>query len=67
MASLSELLQQQHEQIMTEWAAKAHQAASARGLDQPELRNILPRFLSALADGAAGECQGCCRLVRHAA
>jgi signal transduction histidine kinase len=52
MASLSELLQQQHEQIMTEWAAKAHQAASARGLDQPELRNILPRFLSALADGA---------------
>ncbi len=48
------IIQYQHEQpeqIMTDWAAKAEQAASARGLDQPELRNILPWFLSALADG----------------
>jgi signal transduction histidine kinase len=52
MASLAEIIQQQHEQIMTDWAAKADQAASARGLDRPELRNILPRFLSALADGS---------------
>lgn len=52
MASLAKLIQQQHEQIMTCWAAKAQQAASARGLDQPELRNVLPRFLSALTDGS---------------
>lgn len=52
MASLAELIRQRRDQIMSDWAAKAQLSASARGLDQPELRNILPRFLSALADGS---------------
>lgn len=49
MASLAEIIEQKHDEIMNRWAAKAQQAASARGLDQPELRNVLPRFLTALA------------------
>lgn len=52
MGSLAALIKERHEEIMGSWAAKAEQAASARGLGQPELRNLLPRFLDALVDGS---------------
>lgn len=58
MATVAETIQRNHDAIMNRWAEKAQNAASARGLERPELTNILPRYLAGLGRGAAGE-------VRH--
>jgi signal transduction histidine kinase len=50
MASVAELIHQRHAEIMSLWMAEARRAASARGLTDPALENIMPLYLSALAD-----------------
>jgi signal transduction histidine kinase len=50
MARLAALLRQRHEDILNLWREEANRAASARGLSKPEFDNMLPRFLSAIAD-----------------
>lgn len=53
MTSLSEILRRHHDEIVRRWSEESSRAAAARGLDGPELSNMMPRFLEALAD--AGE------------
>lgn len=51
MRSLGKVIEQHRDEIMNRWAAQAKDAASARGLSRPELRNLMPAYLSALAGG----------------
>jgi signal transduction histidine kinase len=53
MAALADLLRTRHDEIVRHWARNARRAAAARGLGVPELENIMPKYLYALAD--AGE------------
>jgi signal transduction histidine kinase len=41
--------------ILAAWAAEAQRAASARGLSQPELVNVMPELLAAIARPEGGE------------
>lgn len=45
------LQQQQQQEIIERWMAAATKAASARGLSRPELTNLMPRYLAAVAAG----------------
>jgi signal transduction histidine kinase len=51
MRSLGAVMERHREEIMNRWAAQAKDAASARGLSGPELRNLMPSYLSALGGG----------------
>ena len=55
MASVAQLIERHHEQIVSAWTQQARQFASARGLDEPALRNIMPVYLSSLKDSSADE------------
>ncbi|WAS93667.1 sensor histidine kinase [Nannocystis punicea] len=48
-------VQQHRQQILLEWATEAGKAASARGLSDLELKNMMPFLLTALAGGADRE------------
>jgi signal transduction histidine kinase len=50
MASVAEIIHQRHAEIMSLWMQEARTAASARGLTDLALENIMPAYLSALAD-----------------
>lgn len=50
MASVAEVIHQRHGEIMSLWMEEARRAASARGLTDLALENIMPEYLSALAD-----------------
>ena len=50
MASVAELIHQRHAEIMSLWMEEARTAASARGLTDLGLENIMGLYLSALAD-----------------
>src|ERR671934_763946 len=50
MSSVTEVVQSRAEQIMQLWSIRAERIASAKGLSRPELQNILPKYLRALAD-----------------
>src|SRR6187402_1238719 len=50
MASVAELIHQRHAEIMSLWMDEARSAASARGLTDLALENIMGLYLSALAD-----------------
>ena len=50
MSSVTEVVQSRAEQIMQLWGIRAERTASAKGLSRPELQNILPKYLRALAD-----------------
>jgi signal transduction histidine kinase len=52
MTTVSELIRGHHADILATWQQHAQDAASARGLSAPEMRNLMPEYLSALA--AAG-------------
>ena len=54
MQKISEIVARERETIMTRWLEEAARAASARGLDQPALTNIMPRYLDSLASGEDG-------------
>ncbi|AFE10327.1 sensor histidine kinase [Corallococcus coralloides DSM 2259] len=50
MASVAENIRQHREEIIHGWSEQAAHAASARGLDGPEFKNIMPAYLASLAD-----------------
>src|SRR3954468_20403597 len=54
MHTLSELVAHEQDAIITQWLEQARLAASARGLDQPALTNIMPRYLASLGAGEDG-------------
>lgn len=49
MEDIHNLIVRHQTEILQNWAGEAQHLASARGLSRPELMNILPRYLSALA------------------
>jgi signal transduction histidine kinase len=54
MHAISDLIAREQDAIMARWMEQARHAASARGLDQPALTNIMPRYLASLAAGEDG-------------
>jgi hypothetical protein len=52
MVGSSDFLQRHHDEILAAWANEAGRAASARGLSDTELRNLMPACLSALTGDA---------------
>lgn len=54
MNTISALIAHEREAIMARWLEQAHRAASARGLDQPALMDLMPRYLASLAAGEDG-------------
>ena len=50
MASVADIIHQHRDEIMEHWRRDAMASASARGLSVTALQNIMPTFLSALAD-----------------
>jgi signal transduction histidine kinase len=50
MASVPEIIHQREAEIMSLWLSEARAAASARGLSALALENVMPSFVSALAD-----------------
>ncbi|HTR52742.1 MAG TPA: RsbRD N-terminal domain-containing protein, partial [Kofleriaceae bacterium] len=49
-ARVADLIRSQHDQIVARWLKAATSAASARGVNQVALTNVMPEYLSALAD-----------------
>lgn len=49
-----DILADEHDAILSRWLDAAGQAASARGLDEPELTNVMPKYLAALGSGDNG-------------
>ena len=54
MQKISEIVSRERDAIMARWLEEAARAASARGLDQPALTNIMPRYVDSLAGGEDG-------------
>ncbi|GEN11209.1 RsbT co-antagonist protein rsbRD N-terminal domain-containing protein [Myxococcus fulvus] len=54
MSSISDVIHRHYDEIVRMWTEDATRAASARGLEAPELKNIMPTYLASLADGAGG-------------
>jgi signal transduction histidine kinase len=54
MHTISNLITREQDAIMARWVEQARHAASARGLDQPALINLMPRFLASLSAGEDG-------------
>ncbi|WP_375757339.1 RsbRD N-terminal domain-containing protein [Corallococcus exercitus] len=50
MTAPAENIRQHREEIIYRWSEQATRAASARGLDGPEFKNIMPAYLASLAD-----------------
>ncbi|RKG71672.1 GAF domain-containing protein [Corallococcus sp. CA054B] len=53
MASIAEVIRSHHSEIIQCWMEEATRAASARGLDSPEFRNVMPIYLASLAEARA--------------
>src|SRR5437867_980943 len=69
MLSIAGIAAQYRDEILALWQEEARKAASARGLTRPELMNIIPKYLSALAEASdqeLGQYTGSLReLVEH--
>src|SRR3989454_9509436 len=69
MLSIAGIAVQYRDEILELWQEEARKAASARGLTRPELMNIIPKYLSALAEASdqeLGQYTGSLReLVEH--
>ncbi|GEL75615.1 sensor histidine kinase [Myxococcus virescens] len=50
MASVAETIRRHQGEIIRLWSEQAARAASARGLDAPEFKNIMPVYLASLAE-----------------
>jgi signal transduction histidine kinase len=50
MASITSIIRSRHDDIVASWLSAASPAASARGLTEVALRNVMPGYVSALAD-----------------
>ncbi|MCP3063545.1 ATP-binding protein [Myxococcus sp. K38C18041901] len=55
MNRISDIIHRHYDDIVRMWTEVATRAASARGLDAPELKNIMPAYLASLADDAKGQ------------
>src|SRR5688500_9374603 len=53
MATIASILREHRDEILEIWRADAVRSASARGLDGPELLNIIPTYLDALGQPGA--------------
>jgi signal transduction histidine kinase len=51
---LIDVIAMDHDAIVARWLAVAGHAASARGLDEPALTDVIPKYLAALASGSTG-------------
>ncbi|MCP3165780.1 sensor histidine kinase [Myxococcus qinghaiensis] len=49
MKSVAEVIRENHGEIVRRWTEEATRAASARGLEEPEFKNIMPTYLASLA------------------
>ncbi|MBZ4329518.1 GAF domain-containing sensor histidine kinase [Corallococcus sp. AS-1-12] len=65
MATVAEFIRSQHPDILRCWVGEATQTASARGLDGPEFRNVMPRYLASLATGQASNGSATREQLRH--
>ena len=50
MASVADVIHEHRDEIVKHWLAEARASASARGLSATALENVMPTYLSALAD-----------------
>ncbi|MCY1045075.1 ATP-binding protein [Corallococcus sp. bb12-1] len=50
MGSVADIIRSHHTEIIRRWTEEANRTASARGLGGPEFRNIMPTYLTSLAD-----------------
>lgn len=50
MPTIKHIIETQGGRILERWAEEAQKTASARGLSQPELMNIMPMFLASLVE-----------------
>lgn len=50
MTSVAGTIRRHQEEIIRRWSEQAARAASARGLEAPEFKNIMPVYLASLAD-----------------
>jgi len=55
MLSIAGIAVQYRDEILALWQEEARKAASARGLTRPELMNMIPTYLSALAEASDQE------------
>lgn len=55
MESVSRVIRERRDSIVERWAAGARRAASARGLEEPELVDVIPRYLDLLAEDSSEE------------
>lgn len=55
MPTIEQLIAQHRAEILHAWADEAARAAGARGLSRPELVNVLPKYVDALARRLDGE------------
>ncbi len=53
MGTLAEIIHDHHVEILALWTNEAQRAAAARGLDHPEFQNLIPTFLSSLAEAGS--------------
>lgn len=52
MQPVAKFIEEHEAEILRRWFDEASRAASARGLDAPQFRNIMPKYVSALAGAA---------------
>ncbi|WP_141333382.1 ATP-binding protein [Myxococcus sp. AB025B] len=52
MNRIADIIHRHYDAIVRLWTEEATRAASARGLDAPELKNIMPTYLASLAEDA---------------
>ena len=50
MARLADIIRTRHAEIVQLWTDEARRAAGARGLAHPEFQNLMPAYLSSLAE-----------------
>ena len=55
MVGLAEFIEAHSERLVNEWRESAEKNASARGLSEPELANLMPRFISQLGESDGAE------------
>ena len=53
MTTVAGTILRHQDEIIRRWTEQAARAASARGLDGPELKNVMPMYLASLADEEA--------------
>ena len=58
MPSVADIIERVRERLVERWVEEAGRAASARGLDRPQLTNLIPEYLSSLGRSTAAEPSG---------